>query len=308
MSSSVFFSKDPTRAVKLFEAAGFDKLIAPGEEVALKIHFGEPGNTAYLKPDQVRSVTERIIKLGGKPFYTDCNTLYQGPRSNTKDHLTVAKDHGYTQENAGAPAVIPEENDCEQVEVNLKHFKKVTIGGPAARAKSMIVLTHFKGHDTTGFGGALKNVGMGLGTRQGKLKMHQDCTRCPEVKTCLKNKTIEACWVGTPALVQEKMAEYAYGAMRNKKVGYLNFLTSVTPNCDCYPHNDSPIVPDIGVLASLDPVAIDQASVDLVNQTTGRFNAPDKFRALYPEVDWEVQLKYAEEIGLGSRKYQLLVE
>jgi len=298
MASKVYFTKDPTQAAALFEAAGFDKLIAPGEDVALKIHFGEPGNNAYLKPNMVKGIREKVKEVGGKPFYTDANTLYKGPRDNTKDHLKVAQDHGFE------PVIISAEDDFETIEVNLKHFKKVFIAGDAARVKTIVTLTHFKGHDVTGFGGALKNLGMGLGTRQGKLKMHQDCEHCPELKTCKKNLTIESCWVGSPALVQEKMVEYACGVVKNKKVGYLSFLTDISPDCDCYPYNDPPIVPDIGVLASLDPVAIDQASIDLVNQAAGK----DVFRELYPQVDWTIQLKYAEEIGLGSRKYELVVK
>jgi len=166
----------------------------------------------------------------------------------------------------------------------------------------MLALTHFKGHDVTGFGGAIKNIGMGLGTRKGKLKMHQHCIKCEEATTCKKNQTIEACWIGPSQSVQEKMAEYAYGAVKNRKVGYFNFIINVSPNCDCYAHNEPPIVPDIGILASLDPVAIDQASVDLVNKAAGG----DIFRKLYPRADWTVQLNYAEKIGLGSRKYELI--
>lgn len=296
--SKVYFTKDINRVAELFDAAGFDKLISPQEEVALKIHFGEPGNTAYLKPERVKPIADLIAKLGGKPFFTDANTLYHGPRNNTNDHLKVAKDHGFE------PVMISEENDCDTVEVNLKHFKNVFIAGFAARVKAMLVLTHFKGHELTGFGGALKNAGMGLGTRLGKLKMHQDCKNCPEVKTCRKNQNVEACWVGSPELVQEKMVEYACGAVKNKKIGYINFITDVSPNCDCYPHNDPPVVPDAGVLASLDPVAIDRASIDLVNKSAGK----DIFREIYPDVDWNVQLRYAEEIGLGSRKYELVVK
>ncbi len=302
----VYFTSDLNKADLLFMAAGFSKLIEPGDPVALKIHFGEPGNTAYLKPEQVKPISEKIKGCGGKPFYTDCNTLYRGPRNNVKDHLKVAKDHGFTLEDAGAEALIPEEDDFSTIEVNLKHFKKVFIGGAAARAKVLIALSHFKGHDMTGFGGALKNVGMGLGTRMGKLRMHQDCENCPQAKTCKKNQTIESCWVGPPALVQEKMAEYAYGATKGKRSGYINFLTNVSSNCDCYPSNTPLIVPDIGILASFDPVAIDQASVDLVNKTEGPLKGEDKFKTLYPEVDWTVQLDHAEKIGLGSRKYEII--
>jgi len=300
--SKVFFTKSIDQIDKLFDQAELGKIIAAGDRVALKIHFGEPGNNAYLKPQMVKGIRDKVKGLGGKPFYTDANTLYKGPRDNTKDHLKVAKDHGFE------PVIISEENDHETVEVNLKHFKKVYIAGVAARAKTMIVLTHFKGHDTTGFGGALKNVGMGLGTRLGKLKMHQDCENCPELKTCKKNQTVESCYFGSPTIVQEKMVEYAFGVQKGKKVCYFNFIIDVSPNCDCYPHNDPPIVPDIGVLASLDPVAIDQASVDLVNKTEGRIKDDDKFRTLWPKVDWSVQLKYAEEIGLGSREYELVIK
>ena len=294
--SKVYFTSDLARSAELFEAAGFSRLIVPGEAVALKIHFGEPGNNAYLKPAQVRPVTEKIKSLGGKPFYTDCNTLYKGPRKTTKEHLQVAIDHGYPK------SVIPEEDDFETIKVNLKHFKKVFIGGVTCRTKTMLALTHFKGHEVTGFGGALKNLGMGLGTRQGKLKMHQDCANCAEAKSCKKNQTIEACWGGSSELVQEKIVEYAYGAVKGKKTGYVSYIVSVSPACDCYPFNDPPIVPDLGILASADPVAIDQACVNLVNKSAGK----DIFHELYPETDWTVQLKYAEEIGMGKREYELI--
>ncbi|OGC05075.1 hypothetical protein A2276_03920 [candidate division WOR-1 bacterium RIFOXYA12_FULL_43_27] len=298
--SKVYFTKDTGKAAELFEASGIQKIISANDLVALKIHFGEPGNTAYLKPNRVISVFEKIKALGARPFFTDCNTLYPGPRSNSIEHRKVAADHGYTD------VFIPEEDDFETVPVNLKHFKSVFIGNNARKSDAIIALTHFKGHSVTGFGGAIKNLGMGFGNRKGKLKMHQECKGCPKAPTCRKNITLEACWVGSPALVQEKIAEYAYGAVKDKKCAYINFITDVSPDCDCYDHNDPPIVPDIGILASFDPVAIDQACVDLVNQTEGRIKSRNKFRALYPNVDWAVQLKYAEGIGLGTRKYELI--
>lgn len=296
MVSLVYFSKNIYRATDLFTVAGLDKLINPGEEVPLKIHFGEPGNTAYLKPAMVNGLRDKMKALGGQPFFTDCNCLYSGPRQKTADHLKVAQDHGF------APVRIPEEDDQELVAVGLKHFKSVHLGGTISRAKTIIALTHFKGHELSGFGGALKNLGMGSGSRRGKLKMHQDCPHCPQVKTCRKNSTLEACWVGSPESVQEKYVEYAYGAVHGKPAGYVTFITDVSPACDCYPKNDPPIVPDLGVLVSLDPVAIDQACVDLVNKAAGK----DIFRELYSEVDWKVQLKYAEAVGMGKREYELV--
>ncbi len=300
MKPKVYFAKDLKQVDKLFDTANFGQIISQDDFVALKIHFGEPGNTAYLQPTEAQPIFEKIRACGGKPYYTDCNTLYKGPRKETKTHLQVAKDHGY------ADVVIPEEDDVLIREVNLKYFKRVYLGAAALKAPTLIALTHFKGHEVTGFGGALKNLGMGLGTRKGKLRMHQDCQNCDEVKTCKRNQTLDACWIGSPTLVQEKMVEYAYGAIQGKKCAYFNFIIRVSPNCDCYDHNDEPIVPDIGVLASFDPVAIDQASVDLVNQTQGRIRSRNKFRAIYSNVNWEVQLKYAEELKLGTRKYEVI--
>ncbi len=146
----VFHSADINRVADLCLAAGFDRLIVPSEPVALKIHFGEPGNTAYLKPEAVRPVAELVGKLHGKPFYTDCNTLYRGPRQQTSTHLDVARDHGYFLERAGADAVIPEESDQVAVEIKRKHFRQVYLGGPIARTGTLIALTHFKGHEVTG--------------------------------------------------------------------------------------------------------------------------------------------------------------
>ncbi len=300
--SKVFFSADPSKSGEIFKAAGLGRLITPGEEVALKVHFGQPGNTAYLKPEQVRPIAEAIKALGGKPFYTDCNSLYKGDRGTTFEHIKVADDHGFNEKHAGAKAIIPEEKDYEIIEMNLKHFKSAFIGGVTCRVKILIALTHFKGHELCGFGGVLKNLGMGLATRRGKLRIHQDCAHCMKAKICKKNETIEVCWACPPAIAQEKIVEYAFGAIKDKKAGYVNFLTSISPACDCYGHNDPPIVPDLGVLASSDPVALDQASVDIVNKSTGK----DIFREIYPSVDWTVQLKYAEAIGMGNRQYELV--
>ena len=301
--SQVFFTKDLTKITELFTAAGIEKIISPNDSVALKIHFGEPGNTAYIKYDRVKSLEEKIISLGGKPFFTDCNTLYKGPRSNTKEHLQVAKDHGYSN------VIIPEEDDSLTLKTDFKHCQEVYLGGVVERANTLIALTHFKGHELTGFGGALKNLGMGLASRKGKLEMHSDCDNCKAKDACKKKETITACWICPSTKTQEKIVEYAAAGIQSKqnKIAYINFITDVSENCDCFDHNSEPIVPDIGILASFDPVAIDQASVDLVNQTEGRLKSHNKFRALHCNVDWAVQLKYAEMIGMGNRSYKLIV-
>lgn len=297
----VYFIKDPNAVDRLFDAAGLGSIIPKNEQVALKIHFGETGNTAYIKPERARPIAKKVKEFGGDPFWTDANTLYKGTRKDSPAHLQTAYDHGYTLERSGARVVIadgPEGNGYEKIAVNFKHQKELFLAPLVFDAVALIAVTHFKGHELTGFGGALKNVGMGLGSRAGKLEMHSDCDHCKARTSCRKKETLEACWVGSPEMVQEKMVEYAAGILGrfNKKYAFINFITDVSPNCDCYGHNDPPIVPDIGILASFDPVAIDQASVDMVNI----------FKKPWPEINWETQLRYAEEIGLGSRKYELI--
>lgn len=316
-----------------------------GSLVALKVHFGEMGNTAYLKPGNIKPLINKLKTAGALPFLTDANTLYKGTRSDAVNHMLTAYKHGYDFADMGIPVIIADGltgKESVKVDVNLKNFKDVKIGAAAYHADSIIVLTHFKGHELTGFGGCLKNIGMGLGSRAGKQMMHADvrpqaeplkCTACGCcVKWCptsaislVKEKAvidaskcigcgecIASCnfgaiavsWAGSPNSVQEKIVEYFYGVWKDKlgKMAYFNFLTDVSPNCDCYAWNGAPIVPDIGLLASYDPVAIDQASVDLVN-AAGK--PGDKFRHIYPDIDWSVQLSYAESLGIGNRKYKL---
>ncbi|MCX5748678.1 MAG: DUF362 domain-containing protein [Candidatus Saganbacteria bacterium] len=325
--------------VSLFEKAGFNDLIEKDKLTAIKVHFGEMGNTAYLKPENVMPIAEKISALGSKPFLTDANTLYKGTRGDAVSHINTAHAHGYDF----APVVIADGlqgKDYYKVPVNLKHFKEVNIGSACHHIDSMIVMTHFKGHEVTGFGGAIKNVGMGLGSRSGKQQMHADvspsvktpkCTGCGLcVKWCPQDaivltdgkavidrskcigcaECIVTCdfdaisieWNGSPKSLQEKMAEYCCGAVRGKKCGYFNFIVDVSPNCDCYNFNHPPIVKDIGVVASLDPVAIDQASVDLVNKAAGF----DIIKKTWPDIDHNIQLDYGEQIGLGLRKYELI--
>lgn len=298
MTAKVFFTKDLNNLGGLFEAAGFGKIITKGDSVALKIHFGEPGNQAYLKPERVRALTRKVRALGGLPFWTDANTLYPGQRGDDAKHLQTAHNHGYTMNRTGAEVKISE-------------------GIPNAQA--MIVVTHFKGHELTGFGGALKNVGMGCATRAEKLEQHSDCDNCKAKPACQKKEKLDACWVGTSAVVQKKIVAHATKAIKtfNGKTAFISFITDVSENCDCYPHNSQPIVPDLGILASSNPVALDQACVDMVNHAPwshwcmvnnadGRIDSLDKFKTLWPGADWQVQLDWGEQLGLGSRKYEII--
>lgn len=343
MRSEVFFAKTKDRAA-LFDALNIS-FIKENSLVALKIHFGEMGNTAYLKPEIVRPLIEKIKSFKPLPFLLDANTLYKGTRGDAVNHMLTAYRHGYDFKDVGVPIIIADGltgKESIQITVDLKHFKEVKIGAAAYHADSIMVFTHFKGHDLTGFGGSLKNIGMGLGSRAGKQMMHADVipevnkAKCTACGCCIKwcptsaitmtqdkavidrskcigcGECIASCnfgaiaisWAGTPDSVQEKIVEYFYGLWKDKKgkMAYFNFLTDISPNCDCYAWNDKPVCPDIGVLASYDAVAIDQASVDLVNKACG---SKDKFREIYPDIDWSIQLRYAENLGIGTRQYNL---
>ena len=365
MSSQVYFtdfSESPQRNIyaklsNIIDMMPLSKVAAKGELVAVKVHFGERGNTAFVQPCFVRAVVDKIKALGAKPFVTDANTLYVGSRSNSVDHLETAHQHGFTYSSLGCPVLIADGlrgGAYVEVDVNGTHLKKVKLAHDLYKADAIVCVTHFKGHELAGFGGSIKNLGMGGGARGGKLAMHSDVTpvikaeKCIACGKCAQNCPADAividkyaaidpkkcigcgsCIVVCPThaarngwdtgaqKMQEKMAEYLAGFAQNKKgkIGYLNFIMNVSPACDCYGHADNPIVPDLGICGSLDPVAIDAASNDLVMQAGGNRNSAlekahkegsDKFRDIYPEVDWSVQLTHAEKMGLGSRKYELV--
>ncbi|OGP72096.1 MAG: 4Fe-4S ferredoxin [Deltaproteobacteria bacterium RBG_13_58_19] len=327
--------------------------------IAVKLHFGERGNTSYIRPIYVRQVVEEIWGGGGRPFLTDSNTLYVGTRSQAASHLTTAIENGFAYAVVRAPLVIADglTGKAEaEVAINQKHFKSVFLGEALAEAEGLVVLSHFKCHELSGFGGALKNLGMGGASRKGKLAQHSNispkitrkkCTGCGEcvahcaqeaIRLDLEAKkakidpkkcvgcaecilvcpygNIEIQWNESIPVFLEKMMEYAYGALKDKgdRAVFLNFITQVSPACDCYGHNDAPIVGDLGILASLNPVALDQASADMVIQSPGLPGSSlkdlkpgsDKFKDIYPQVDWPLQLAYAEKLGLGTRKYKLV--
>jgi uncharacterized Fe-S center protein len=327
-----------------------------GHLVAIKLHFGERGNTAYIRPVFVRHIVEMIRQTGAHPFLTDTNTLYVGDRTNSAAHIERAILNGFDFAVTGAPIIIADGlrgESAVKIEIDGRHLSEVSIAREIASADGLVVLSHFKCHELTGFGGALKNVGMGCASREGKLAQHsqcapkvspEKCTACGECalycpanaisvegsavidgKLCTgcshciavcPEGTIKVQWNESASNVQEKMVEHLKGALRGKegRTLYVNFINQVTPLCDCYGHSDTPIVPDVGILASTDPVAIDQASVDLVNAqegfrnsalTSGHAPGCDKFRGVHPVIDWEVQLDYAEVLGLGSREYRI---
>ncbi len=355
----------------LAKVAGLEKAVKKNGLTAIKIHFGERGNTAFIRPLLIRPIVDSVDQSGGKPFLTDSGTLYVGTRGNAVDHLSTAILNGFAYPVVGAPLIIADGIDGRDevaVPVNLKHFQEVYIGSAVVRADSLISVAHFKLHEAAGFGGAIKNVGMGAASRKGKMAQHSEVA--PEVisKNCIgcgicreqcaqdaislierpadaaapspsvtrimhidQNlcagcaRCIHACpqgaltinWEKDLPRFMERMVEYTAGAIKGKEKRsvFINFLTQISPACDCYPFADAPIVADIGILASTDPVAIDQASMDLLNSRPplessclkdSELAKTDKIKAVYPQIDWEHQLKYAAEIGLGSRDYELI--
>ena len=375
MKSPVFFSDLKVESKKtlldkldiLLDQTDLKGKVKEKDLVAIKLHFGEKGNTAYVRPIFLRRVVDRVKQYKGKPFLTDTNTLYTGTRSEAVSHLTTAFENGFAESVVDAPILIADGlrgNSAMKVRIDKPIFKTVSIAREIYMADALITVTHFKGHELSGFGGALKNLGMGCSSREGKLSQHSNispqvkkkacqgcevclswcpqsaismvpsgsgtenrpsialidstnCIGCGECILACPSSAIQIQWNESIPIFQKKIVEHAYGAVHKKKgkALYLNFLTQVSPACDCYGYSDAPIVNDIGFLSSGDPVAIDQASVDLVNGEAGNRSSKlpgawkpgeNKFRALYPEVDWNIQLAYAQEIGMGNREYELI--
>lgn len=346
-----------TRAGDLLAKAGLGEAVDEGDLVAVKLHFGERGNTGFVHPIHLGEVVARVKAAGGRPFLTDGNTLYRGQRFNAVDHIACAVRNGFSFATVDAPLIIADGLDGREacdVRVDGRHFDEVRIGSAAVHADAMVVVTHVKGHEATGFGGALKNVGMGLGCRSAKQRMHADfrpevtaekCTACARcVKWCPVDAIVigpdrvavvdyETCygcgecvascpygaiatqWKTDADVLQEKIVEHVAGALAGKggKVVYVSFVTAVSPDCDCWHFSDAPVVADIGVLASDDIVAIDQAAYDLVTAAEGLPGSRgeglaagvDKFAAI-TGVDGSHAIAYAEDMGLGNRAYELV--
>lgn len=341
----------------LCAAAGLENVINPSDLTAVKVHFGERGNDAFVSPMHVAVVVKELQKLGARPFVTDANTLYLGGRRNAVDHLETAAVHGFCYPAVPCPVIIADGlkgQNYTPVEVYGKHFDTVKIASDIVSADSLVVVSHFKGHEVAGFGGALKNLGMGCASNEGKREQHttrpyvieDKCVTCgscinacPEFCIAIEGKCIgidiERCmgclmcmntcpqhaidlnWQDDGVIFVERMIDYAAGAVANKtgKTFYINFLTNITPHCDCTPWNDVPIVPDIGILASRDPVALDKACYDLVNNSEGihgsllpdhHHGGEEKFTRVWPGTNPDLQFKAAEEMNIGDSAYRLI--
>jgi len=362
--SKVYFTDFRTRGVnlaeklkRLIQKAGIGQIEFDNRFAAVKIHFGEPGNLAYLRPNYAKAVCDYIKKLGGKPFLTDCNTLYPGLRKNALEHIEAAYTNGFNPFCTHAHIIIGDGlKGTDDVCVPVPGGELVTeakIGRAIMDADIFISLNHFKGHEATGFGGALKNIGMGSGSRGGKMEMHSsgkpvvvkdDCVGC---RLCLRGCAHSAIsFIGGKAdidhnicvgcgscigacnhdaivpgsgerndLLCKKIAEYSKAVLLGRPSFHISLVVDVSPACDCYSLNDAPIVPNIGMFASFDPVALDQACVDAVNDEVplprsrldeSKKIGGDHFTNVSPDTDWEVCLEHAEKIGVGSRGYELI--
>jgi len=349
---------------RLITKGGIEAIDFKEKYAAIKVHFGEPGNLAFLRPNFARVVVEKIRSLGGKPFLTDCNTLYVGRRNNALVHLDAANENGYTPLTTCCQNIIADglkgTDDLEVPVPGGVYCKTAMIGRAILDADIIVSLTHFKCHEMTGMGGALKNLGMGSGSRAGKMIMHNDgkprvnpalCVGCRACAAFCNEKAIsfgsdrkaridpEKCvgcgrCIGScnlHAISNEsgtssktlcgKIAEYAQAVVTGKPGFHINIVNQISPFCDCHNESDVQIVPDIGIFAGFDPVALDQACVDAVNgapaipgsiiferEATHRDERgkPDYFCDLHPTTDWRDQIIHAEKIGLGRREYELV--
>jgi uncharacterized Fe-S center protein len=333
------------KLLALYNLANFKICFELKDLIAIKIHFGEDGNTTHIPANYLLPIINEIKQQGGKPFYTDTCVLYKSQRSNAISHLLLAERHGFTPQNCGVPVIISDGlRGSNEIEVKIpgKLFKSVSIAADAMTANAMLVATHVTGHMASGIGGAIKNLGMGLASRKGKLRQHssmkprievakctgcgQCITWCPETaitmngsvavineKICIGcGECLTVChfdavkynWKTSNVDLQKKMTEHALGAVIQKKdkVCCLSFLVNITKDCDCLNQPQKSITKDIGILASKDPVAIDKASLDLVEQFSGKSLVSQS----YPSIDPTVQLIHGEEIGLGRIEYDLV--
>jgi len=353
MKSPVFFIKATRqdgdellslKAQKVFSELGLEKAITKDDFVALKIHFGEKNNEGYIRPAWLSSTIDSIRKKTGRAYITDSNTLYRGQRSNSVEHLKLAAEHGFSLEKLHIPVIIADGligHDRGETRVGLPRIQSAKLASAFLSTDYLVCLSHFTGHLLTGFGAALKNLGMGCASRAGKLDQHsvvhpwinakacrncslcrdycpadaieqgegsaviidEKCIGCGECLVVCNVGAVKMRWDEDVLRVQEKMAEYAcsVGRLFEGKLACLNFLLRMTKDCDCMSKAEPEVVEDIGMLGSHDPVAVDKASVDLVNLESGQ----DLMRKLR-DVDWSVQLRHAQELGLGSMDYELV--
>ena len=345
------------KLARLIKKAGIGTIDFHNKYAAIKIHFGEPGNLAYLRPNYAKTVADVVRELGGKPFLTDCNTLYVGGRKNALDHLESAYINGFSPFSTGCHILIGDGlKGTDEVLVPVEGGDYVTeakIGRAIMDADIFISLNHFKCHELTGFGGALKNTGMGCGSRAGKMEMHSSGKPFVSQDACIGcGKCAQICAHGAPQIenkkahidqarcagcgrcigvcprdavrpasdesndsLNKKMMEYSKAVLQGRPHFHISLVVDVSPFCDCHGENDTAIVPDVGMFASFDPVALDVACADAVNRQPilgGSLLAErdhtghDHFGAVSPNTNWKVGIQHAVKLGLGTDQYEII--
>ncbi len=351
-----------TKLQRLIKTAGIGNIDFTDKYVAIKMHFGEPGNLAFLRPNYAKAVADVVKELGGKPFLTDCNTLYVGGRKNALDHLDSANLNGFNPTTTGCQIIIADGlKGTDEALVPVEggsYVKEAKIGRAVMDADVFISLNHFKGHEATGFGGALKNIGMGCGSRAGKMEMHSagkphvdqnlciGCQMCAKIcahdapefenkKATINHNKCVGCGrcIGicpkdailsasdeSNEILNCKIAEYTKAVIENRPHFHISLVIDVSPYCDCHGENDAAIVPNVGMFASFDPVALDVACADAVNAQPVLSNSMlgdcseeerashnhDHFHSIFPETCWESAITHGEKIGIGNSKYKLI--
>jgi uncharacterized Fe-S center protein len=362
MKSKVYFTNMhasyreslPAKLARLIDTAGLGQIDMNGKYVAVKLHFGEPGNLAYLRPNYAKVIVDYVKVHGGKPFLTDCNTLYVGGRRNALDHLESAYTNGFSPFSTGCHVIIADGlkgTDEAVIDIDGEEVKHAKVGRALADADVIISLSHFKGHMSTGFGGAIKNIGMGGGSRAGKMEMHsagkpgineerciccETCAtvcahdalsfdkgyaeiaeeRCVGCHRCLgvcPSDAVVTLWDADNAILNRRMVEYTMAILKGKPNFHISLAIDVSPNCDCEGHNDVPVVGDVGMFASFDPVAIDLACADAVNampvnpgSVIEKHPHGDHLDAIHPDTNWRVQVEHGAKMGLGNAEYELV--
>lgn len=346
----------PQKLTRLVDRAGMGTIDFDHKFVAIKIHFGELGNLAYLRPQYARALADYIKERGGIPFLTDCNTLYVGSRKNALEHMETAYINGYTPYATGCQVIIADGikgGDEAYIPIDCEEVKTAKIGRAIADADIIISLNHFKGHEEAGFGGALKNLGMGSGSRAGKMEMHYDgkpvvdqelcrgcrmcanicansgiryedgkavidhgnCVGCGRCIAMCNFDAIQPANGSSETSLNKRIAEYAYAVVKDKPNFHINIAVDISPNCDCHAENDAAIIPNVGMFASFDPVAVDIAAADAANAMPANprsvlgeleCRCRDHFTNAHPNTNWRVQIEHGEKIGLGSSEYQLI--
>jgi uncharacterized Fe-S center protein len=343
---------------RVIQQAGIEAIDFSNKYVAIKIHFGEPGNLAFLRPNWAKTLADYIKKRGGMPFLTDCNTLYVGRRNQALAHLDAAMENGYSPLSTGCQNIIADglrgTDDVEVPVPNGIFCKTAFIGRAVMDADIVVSLNHFKGHENAGMGGAIKNIGMGCGSRAGKMRMHNegkpvvDKAVCKGCRICARfcnhgaisygedkkaaintakclgcGRCIGSCSFNAIAnphgdsneRLNAKMAEYTAAVLAGRPHFHVSVINQVSPYCDCHGESDAPIVPDIGIFASFDPVALDKACGDAVAAAPALSRSildereqvhGDHFTDVHPTTDWRGQITHAEKIGLGSGGYELI--